>query len=110
MELMLTFVNITQIMSIHYSSPSLSQSSWQMDDILAIAPDMLFITFSEAVPQLSSTNPFPSLSLPSPHTSIEPINGLIRGDGSLAKEILISGKTDAITRAIRIWYANSTYN
>src|SRR6266498_3490228 len=70
--------------------------------MLAIAPDMLFVTFSEAVPQLSSTKPFPSLSMPSLHTSFEPINGLISGDGSLARDILIKGNNNDVTRSTRI--------
>lgn len=74
-----------------------------MDDILAITPDMLFVTLSEIVPQLSSTNPFPSLSMPSPHISSEPINGLISVDGVLARDKLIRGNNkDDMTRTMRI--------
>jgi hypothetical protein len=36
------------------------------------------------VPQLSSVNPFPSLSLLSPHESLSAIKGLIRSEVSLA--------------------------
>ena len=67
-----------------------------MDDILAIRPDMLFVTLSEIVPQLSSTNPFPSLSMPSPHKSSEPINGLINTDGVIARDILFRGNNKMI--------------
>jgi hypothetical protein len=78
----------------------LPQSSWHTDDILVTAPDMLVITFKAAVPQLSSTKPFPSLSFPSPHTSVEPIKGLISGEESLAKEILFCIKTNKMTNSM----------
>ena len=65
---------------------------------------MLFVTLSEIVPQLSSTNPFPSLSMPSPHISSEPINGLISADGVLARDILIRGNNkDDMTRNYENW-------
>lgn len=69
----------------------------------------MFVTLREIVPQLSSTNPSPSLSLLSPQESSSAIKGLIRSDGSLAVTELLKGEydNDKITKIVEV--ANILY-
>ena len=57
--------------------------------MLATAPDISWVILSDVSPQLSSTNPFPSLSFPSSHKSVEAMKGFITVNGSLEKTELV---------------------
>ena len=70
------------------------QSSWHIDEIFDTAPDISLVTLSDLVPQYSSTNPSPSLSLLSSQESLSAIKGLIRSVGSFAVTELFKGKYD----------------